>query len=351
MDMNRFNALTNHPLFQQLAPAQTFKSLPMGFIDVGARGGAHELVEPVAALTAVLGFEPDEPEYERMLKDESITKNWANFALEPIALADKKADATLHLLSAPTNHSLLPPNTDFTQRYNMVKWVEVGTWPLKTELMDTILFGKRQAEQNWGEFIKIDTQGTEYEILMGSKKMLSERTVAVVTEVSFSELYRGQKLFSEVEILLREHGFTFYGFHTIHSRSMKQLDKFSQVGAERAMYADAVFFKDPLPGTAYKGSLSIRQQHVLFVCALLLNYYDFALELAAKTWASKPEEIGTVKALIAELAHLPQENTVHEVIQLAEKVRAKPASANIYAGKFADKRRPFFDYDDVMNHE
>jgi FkbM family methyltransferase len=350
--MSAFNKLVNHPSFQKLKPAHSLQQHPLGFIDVGARGGAHELVEPIAALTAVLGFEPDLEEYERMLADKSILAQWAQFALEPVALADKVADATLHLLSAPTNHSLLPPNTGFTNRYNMPKWQEVGTWPLKTELMDTILFGKRNDEKHWGEFIKLDTQGTEYEILLGCTRMLNERTVALVTEVAFCELYKGQKQFSEIELLLRSFGFTFYGFHTIHSRSMRQLNKLTQVGVERAMYADAVFFKDPLPGTASKSPLNERQQHVLFVCALLLKYYDFALELAGKTWAANsPDELAHVKELINELSAIPCEHTVNEVIQLAERVNSNPDKANIYAGKFSDRRRPYFDYDDVMSHD
>lgn len=344
------NDLSNHAIFQKLKPAQIFTEQALGFIDVGARGGAHELVEPLANMTAVLGFEPDEDEYHRMLQDQSLHRNWAEFALEPIALADKSDEATLYLLSAPTNHSLRRPNTGFTHRYNMVKWEEVGTWPLKTELLDSILFNKRGQENYWGEFIKLDTQGTEYEILQGATRMLSERTVALVTEVAFCELYKDQKLFSEVEMFLRKLGFTFYGFHTIHARSLKQLDKKSQVGIERAMYADAVFFKDPLPGSVYNKELSLRQQYVLFTCALLLQYYDFALEMATKTWAANsPEQIVLVKQLITQLASVSQQQTVEEIMQLAENVSNAPEKANIYAGKFADKRRVYFDYDDILS--
>lgn len=347
--MDQFNTLAKHPLFQKLSPAKSLGLNPLGFIDIGARGGAHTLLEPIAALTAVLGFEPDEEEYHRMLQDAELCKPWAEFALEPIALLDKQSDAILHLLSAATNHSLLPPNTDFTNRYQMPKWQEVGTWPLKTELMDTILLGKRKSETHWGEFIKLDTQGTEFEILQGSKEILRKRTVAIVTEVAFCELYKGQKLFSELELFLRECGFTFYGFYTIHARSLRQLNKEKQIGMERAMYADAVFFKDPLPGSVACADLSERQLHVLFVCALLLKYYDFALELATKTWAKNaPEELKMIQQLINDISCLPYEKTVEEVLRLADYVNKSPEKANIYAGKFSDKRRPFFDYDDVM---
>ncbi|MBA3660180.1 MAG: FkbM family methyltransferase [Gammaproteobacteria bacterium] len=352
MSANAFNRLSQNPLFQQTSVYQTFLANPLGFIDVGARGGAHSLVEPIAAITAVLGFEPDLPEYERMLNDASLAASWAKFTLEPLALADCEGDAQLHLLSAATNHSLRRPNGGFTSRYNMVKWQEVGTWDLKTTRLDDVLFGKRQTETYWGEMIKLDTQGTEFEILQGSLQTLSERTVAIVTEVAFCELYQGQKLFSEIEMLLREKQFSFYGFHTTHTRSLKQLDKTKQVGIERAMYADAVFFKDPLPGSFCGAALPTRSLHVLFTAALLLEYYDFALELATKTFATnQPEEIAVIKQLIYDLAHYAPDQTVTEVIKLMEAINKNPAHANLYAGKFVDRKRLYFDYDDVLKVE
>tara|TARA_B100000287_G_scaffold415550_1_gene449279 strand:+ start:1090 stop:1323 length:234 start_codon:yes stop_codon:yes gene_type:complete len=47
---------------------------------------------------------------------------------------------------------------------------------------------------------------------------LNEKTVALLTEVFFCEVYEGQKLFSETEMLLREQGFTFYGFTYLENR-------------------------------------------------------------------------------------------------------------------------------------
>src|SRR5262249_27536117 len=148
---------------------------------------------------------------------------------------------------------------------------------------------ERKAQKNWGEFIKLDTQGTEFEILQGARKTLKARTVAVLAEVEFCQAYAGQRLFSEVELLLRSLGFSFYGFTTFHVRSRKLLEKSREGGRERAFYADAVFFKDPLPGGPPGAALSERGQRLLFCCALLLGYHDFALELALETWAKGPE--------------------------------------------------------------
>src|SRR4051794_4057794 len=109
--------LAQAPEFAALGLAEMFSKTPLGFIDVGARDGIHEIVDPLAGLTAVLGFEPDPDECRRLLGDPSVTARWASFALEPIALADRTGQAPLHLAAVPTNHSLLPTHDPFVGRY------------------------------------------------------------------------------------------------------------------------------------------------------------------------------------------------------------------------------------------
>lgn len=347
--MMKRNCLSDLTEFKNSLPGQLFASQPLGFIDVGARGGAHDLVDPIANITAVLGFEPDKEECERLMSIPEVYTPWAEFALEPIAVSDKIESATLHLLSANTNHSLLRPNPIYTQRYIMPKWVEVGEEKLQTELMDNIVYANQYQAQSFGEFIKLDTQGTEYEVLRGSQKILNERTVALVTEVAFCELYQGQKLFSDVEALLREVGFSFYGFSRLHSRSCRLLDKTSHTTAERLFYADAVFFKDPYSTPALSNQFGDRQYAVLYTTALLLGYYDFAFEIAKKTFADTDEKLASVKKLISSLAYLSPENTISELKNLNQRVDQSPQLANVIVGGFVDQRRKLCNYDDVLS--
>ena len=183
--------------------------------------------------------------------------------------------------------------------------------------------------------------------MQGARRTLSERTVALVTEIAFAETYEGQKLFSEVESFLRELGFSFYGFTSQHHRSRKLLDKRKEAGRERLLFADAVFFKDPLPHGLRVPALSPRANHALFVCALLLGYFDFALELALQTWA-KGDEAVRIKGLIHRLAALPPLESERGVAELADRVRARPDFANIEVGRFVDRLRQRCDYDDVF---
>ena len=342
------NSLLSEPLFAESAPCATLRSKPLGFVDAGARGGVHSLVEPLAGVTAVLGFEPDEEECIRMNTQLTAGSPWAASCIEPIALAAEDSTAQLYLLSAPTNHCLRQPNIRFTRRYNMVKWQQMGVVSLRTTSLDKILFGPRAQEDYWGEFLKLDTQGTEFEILRGAERTLAERTVAIFSEVEFFQVMEGQKLFSDVEVFLRERGFAFYGFATTGYRSCKLLDKRGEAGRERMFYADAVFFKDPLPGSPECRVLSERGNHVLFICALLLGYYDFALELASATWASGAEA-ERIEKLVRKCAALPPSKAHNDVQELARRVQTKPDVANIEVGRFVDRRRHLCDYNDIQN--
>ncbi|OGT60069.1 MAG: hypothetical protein A3E85_02640 [Gammaproteobacteria bacterium RIFCSPHIGHO2_12_FULL_45_12] len=350
MFLNGMNVLAANKLFSESQPGQSLIERPLGFIDIGARGGAHDLVEPIAKYTAVLGFEPDQEECVRLMKNPDVYQPWANFVLKPVALADKKGEAELKLLSASTNHSLLSPNVKFTKRYGMTKWEEVGRCQLQTDTLDAVLYSDDMKDFSWGEFIKIDTQGTEYEILCGSKKVLAQQTLGVVTEVAFCELYQDQKLFSDVAAFMRDQGFSFYGFTNLHTRSKKLLNKKSYATRERLIYTDAIFLKDPLPG-GYVDLISPRGCYALFVIALLLGFYDYALELAYATWLLKSDKLEAerIEQLIKQVSRNCTKKTSADLLQLVNTVKENPEWVNVAVGGFVDKRRPYCDYDDTLN--
>jgi FkbM family methyltransferase len=332
-------------LFRATLPGRLFADRPIGFVDIGARGGAHALIEPVAEFAAVLGFEPDEAECRRVRAEVAGTGRYARFDIEPVALADAPGERTLYRLAAPTNDSLLPPNAAYVERYAMAKWRVLGTDNVRTTTLDRVLFESRSDDAPWGEIIKIDTQGTEYEILRGAERTLAERCMAVVAEVSFCELYAGQKVFSEVEALLRRHGFSFYGFERQYNRSGKRLDKRTQWGRERTVQADAVFFKDPFSMGHGGAALDERQRCVLFVAALVLEYNDFALEIAGQAFAERDR--AALRLLVERRSARPPSRTGDEVRALAQAVGASPDAANLIVGRYLDARRRLNDVYDV----
>jgi FkbM family methyltransferase len=338
--------LANDPLFRASEPGKTLSSKALGFVDIGARGGVHEMVAPVAGVTSVLAFEPDEEECRKLQAEVNEKAVWASCTIKPVAVAEADGTADFYVLASVVNSSLRKPSLPLCERYTMQGFTCTKVVPLSTKSLDSVLFGSPEHGDTMGEFLKIDTQGCTLDVLMGAERTLNERTVVVSAEIEFVQLYVGEKMFADVETLLRKHGFTLYGFSIPHHRSCKQIDKRIESGRERLISADAIFFRDPLPGSVETRALTSREFHVLFVCSMLFEYYDFALELALKTWA-KGEEADRIKALVHRCAALLPSEAQQAIETLSEAVRSNPTMANVKVGRFVDQRRHRFDYDDV----
>jgi FkbM family methyltransferase len=329
--------------FRASGPCATLHATGLGFIDVGVRDGIHPVIAPVAGKTSVLAFEPDAAECER-LRTHYAGSGWRDVTIEPVGLAERTGTATLHVTTASTNSSLRPVHRPFVERYRMDKFRPLSSEPVETTTLDDVL-ARYGDSPGHGDFVKLDTQGTEYEILTGASRTLSERTVAVLVEVWYCQVNDGQRLFSDIEGLMRGHGFSFYGAG-MHYRSCKRLDKRRYLTRERPLWADAVFLKDPLAGGYVDVRLTERQAHLLFVCASLLEFYDFAYELACATWADGQER-ERLDRFIRTLSRLPLAETTLSVRQLAADIAAEPRRANVIAGKFVDARRERCSYEDV----
>jgi len=81
-------------------------------------------------------------------------------------------------------------------------------------------------------FIKLDVQGFEYEVLLGGRRTMPKATL-LICEVSFEQLYEGQKLFGDVFHLLKEYGFEFKGM----------LDQIYHPQNGKILQANAIFCK------------------------------------------------------------------------------------------------------------
>lgn len=330
--MDTLNRISNHPLFTATLLRTEFEKYPIGFIDVGSAGGVHSMVRPIASLVSCLCFEPNRKEmtslYSRKEKDD-----FSGFTVYDLAVAGQNASMKLYITRSEVNSSLLRPEAEFARRYGMNGFDVIREIAVQSQTLDHIVAKASTEHLCPGEFIKLDCQGAEYEILEGAKETLAHRCRAIWCEVEFCQIYKGQKVFADIDRLLNSKGFVLHGLYPNYI-STKVLNRRRRETNERLMWADALYFKDPLePGNSgYK--VSRRDFAVLFLTSLTTGYYDYACELI-KEFAKVEEKMELLK-LTDRLAEEDQESLADKARDLSEAIRREPDLSYLLAKKFID---------------
>lgn len=157
------------------------------------------------------------------------------------------------------NHSY--PNSNFD--YDVVQALKViEVRELEVTSLDDFFISNPEIPKPF--YLSLDTQGSEFKILHGSKVTL-ENVVAILVEVAFDEIYENQPLFGEIHEFLNTSGFKlmdiYKGVPTINPRGPVGIR-----GRGQLSWGDALFFKDP----------QVADRTLLASCALAFGYSDFA---------------------------------------------------------------------------
>lgn len=318
---------------------------PVGLIDVGARWGISQEFAIGAPLFAALAFEPDTDEIPHVAA-KGKSEDWAAFAVSGVALGRAAGTLELNVYSRANNSSIYPVSPAARTRYNLGGFELTKTLPVQCRPLDSVIFDDAVGPRA-GEVIKLDTQGSELEIIKGGTRTLRERTVCVVTEVQFFRLYDGAPMFSDIDASLRALGFTFIGFSDFQNRSSKRLDKRTHWSRERVFQADGIYFRDPLVDGA---TISDRSIDVAIFLAILLGYFDLALEWSAFA-QSRGIEMGPLDQVIEGISLVRSNEVDLELKALSDATRRHPELSHVLAGKFVDERRDLATFHDVAAPE
>jgi FkbM family methyltransferase len=181
-------------LIDLLAPARL-----TAIVDVGANpiDGAPPYKAMLAAgLCKVVGFEPQPAALARLNQTKGAHETYL-----PYALADG-TERILHVCELEGMTSLLVPDPAHLALFNLFPiWGKVkDRIPVATRKLDDV------AEIAQMDFLKMDVQGAESEVLAHGRAKLRD-TVVIQTEVSFVPLYKDQPCFGEMDLTLRQLGF------------------------------------------------------------------------------------------------------------------------------------------------
>jgi FkbM family methyltransferase len=130
------------------------------------------------------------------------------------------------------------------------------------------------------DFLSINTQGTELDILRGGARTLKDHALAIQCEVTFFDLYRGQNGLDDLCRHLHGHGYWLCTLipHTPYVPSFNADDGHliaPPIGFRRGgicLQAEAIFFKDPRRILADHARAHVDLAKAVYIAIVLGNY-------------------------------------------------------------------------------
>ena len=173
-------------------------------VDVGARVGPRP--EWFDLGFHVIGFEPDVEECSH------LKTLFCHHTFVPLALDSKPGRRTLYITENNQCSSFYYPFQDLAEA-GMYGHRLIGTREVEATTLD--LWFEEHGNGERPELIKLDTQGSELDILKGATETLKTALV-VMSEVEFRPFYRDQPLFEDVNAFMRDHGFELIGLQDMN---------------------------------------------------------------------------------------------------------------------------------------
>lgn len=182
---------------------------PNTVIDVGANVGQFAVAASRLFKDAsIYSIEPDPITAEVLRKN---TSQEGRISISVVALGETVGEAKFYVNRDSQVSSLLPLGEDRISAFPGSTVARELKVPIST--LDTLFGGK---EFKGPILLKIDVQGFEDRVIRGGGEFL-KKVEWILIEVSFANLYQGERNFQSIQSLLKENGFEFLrpmNFHT-----------------------------------------------------------------------------------------------------------------------------------------
>ena len=169
----------------------------------------------------ITSFEPLIEVHKKLLKKSEKDKYWEVF--RPVALGNKNSEVLINISENSVSSSILQISNEHIKNAPGSKFINKQS--IEERKLEDILDEININDQNL--FLKIDTQGYEFQVLQGCLNIL-EKFKGILVEVSLVELYVGQKKWFEIVDLIQSHGFKLWsvdrGFTNKKNGKTLQLD-------------------------------------------------------------------------------------------------------------------------------
>ncbi len=281
-------------------------------VDVGSSGYRHKIWDPISINSRIIGFDPDnrhfDPEFEKMFHDALLVS-------KAVTNNDTDTEVEFILTRYPSCSSILPGDIESLEPFMFRDYfVEERRATAEATSLNRVI-----AEYNLGQldWIKIDAQGFDLEIIKSMSPDNMARVVAFDIEPGFIDAYKNEALFPEMHTYMKEQGFwlsdlQYQAYPRTTPEEWDKLVALAEANGQNAGFlirkmkgaptaAEALYLRDL--NFMQKSSLaSARMYKVLFVFCLLDNHLDYTFDVVkafSKRFGHVPEHKAAADAMSA----------------------------------------------------
>jgi len=236
--------------------------------DVGSTGGLDSRWISLNNILQIYTFDPD-PRSKT-----SFNQNINNFS---IGLWSSKKKLPLYLTRYPDASSVFKPNKNILDSYTNADDHDV----IKKLIIDVDCLDKVLNNKKYPDFIKVDAEGADFEILLGAKHALKSSCLGLQVEAQFIERNTGSAFFSDIDNLLKKNGFIMYDLNVeswLRKNKFKTVDSLQQV-----IWADITYILsiDGLVNRCKNYSPEKRRKSLskILLISMAYKFYDYSIDI------------------------------------------------------------------------
>jgi len=180
------------------------KKLTTFVLDAGGRYGIHPTWKKYKAKISYFMFEPDKVEAERLKNKYKIKKDEITVINKALSNKERKLNLSLFKNRAMSSSTKRKPISPFFLNEEREGEVEIDNI-IEVDAITVDSYCKNNDLKL--DFMKLDTEGTEYEILEGAINQIKGSLLGVRSEVNFDYVFEGKPLFGKLNELMLDNDY------------------------------------------------------------------------------------------------------------------------------------------------
>ncbi len=257
-----------------------FAYADISFLDIGARRGPLMEFGLFAPYAKLILCEPDLKEAQRLEHAMKQDGSWRKVTVIAQALHPAQPRVILNITKEPGLSSLLEPNLSLLSKFYSSKNDRKHTlddWQIADRMeVPAITLDEAARRYDFSDLtlVKVDTQGTELDILRSGSSIVLPSVMGIYVEAEFMPLYQGQSLFGDLHQFLQSQGFRLID---IKRSLLRRIFSDRPVYSKRELaWSHALYLRET---NSDHSSLTVRQKIKLACVCAHFEFFDYAVSL------------------------------------------------------------------------